>query len=275
MLYRNYNIFSKKIKKFNLKNCNKSDQYSLTKFEKRGNIVLNTRYISFVNQQSRSDSMKKIEKVAARAQTLGEEIANAISHGLGTGLSIAGMIILIVAAVVHNKGAIAVVSAALYGAGLILLYTNSSLYHSLTNKRAKRVFKILDHCSIFVLIFSSYIPVLLVIIGGALGWTWFGICAACTVLGVVLNSINLERWKVISMVLYIVVGWSALAIMKPLLQAINTRELIFLVSGGVAYTLGLIFYGNKKIKYMHFIWHIFVLAGSVLQYFFFLSYYIR
>ena len=219
--------------------------------------------------------MKKIEKVAARAQTLGEEIANAISHGLGTGLTIAGMIILILAAVVHNKGAIAVVSAALYGAGLILLYTNSSLYHSLTNKRAKRVFKILDHCSIFVLIFSSYIPVLLVIIGGALGWTWFGICAACTVLGVVLNSINLERWKVISMVLYIVVGWSALAIMKPLLQAINTRELIFLVSGGVAYTLGLIFYGNKKIKYMHFVWHIFVLAGSVLQYFFFLSYYMR
>lgn len=219
--------------------------------------------------------MKKLEKAAARAQTLGEEIANAISHGLGTGLSIAGMIILIVAAVVHDKGAIAVVSAALYGAGLILLYTNSSLYHSLTNKKAKRVFKILDHCSIFVLILSSYIPVLLVIIGGALGWTWFGICTACTIIGVVLNSINLERWKVLSMVLYVVVGWSALAIMKPLLTAINTKELILLVSGGVAYTLGIIFYKNKTVKYMHFIWHIFVLAGSVLQYFFILSYYMR
>lgn len=219
--------------------------------------------------------MKKLEKAAARAQTLGEEIANAISHGLGTGLSIAGMIILIVAAVTHGKGAIAVVSAALYGAGLILLYTNSSLYHSLTNKKAKRVFKILDHCSIFVLILSSYIPVLLVIIGGALGWTWFGICTACTVLGVVLNSINLERWKVLSMVLYIVVGWSAVAILKPLIAAINTKELVLLVSGGIAYTLGLIFYKNKTIKYMHFIWHIFVLAGSILQYFFILSYYMR
>lgn len=219
--------------------------------------------------------MKKKEKIVSRAQTIGEEIANAISHGLGSGLSIAGMIILIITAVANNKGSIAVVSAALYGAGLILLYTNSSLYHSLTNKKAKRVFKILDHCSIFVLILSSYIPVLLVIIGGALGWTWFGICTACTVLGVVLNSINLERWKVVSMVLYIVVGWSAVAIIKPLLQAINTKELILLVTGGIAYTLGLIFYGNKKTKFMHFIWHIFVLAGSVLQYFFILSYYMR
>ena len=140
---------------------------------------------------------------------------------------------------------------------------------------SKRVFKILDHCSIFVLILSSYIPVLLVIIGGALGWTWFGICTACTVLGVVLNSINLERWKVISMVLYIVVGWSAIAIMKPLLQVINTKELVLLVTGGIAYTLGLFFYGNKKTKFMHFIWHIFVLAGSILQYFFILSYYMR
>ena len=217
--------------------------------------------------------MKKIEKVALRAQTLGEEIANAISHGLGTGLSIAGMIVLIVAAVVHNKGAIGVVSAALYGAGLIILYTNSSLYHSLTNKKAKRVFRILDHCSIFLLILSSYIPVLLVIIGGALGWTWFGICTACTVVGVVLNSIDLERFKLISMVLYVLVGWSARAIMKPLLNAINTPELILLVSGGIAYTRGILFYKNKTVKYMHFRWHIFVLAGSVLQYFFILSYY--
>lgn len=219
--------------------------------------------------------MKKIENNGGRGQTLGEEIANAISHGLGTGLSIAGMIILIVTAAVRDLGAIAVVSAALYGSGLILLYTNSSLYHSLTNKKAKRVFKILDHCSIFVLILSSYIPVLLVIIGGALGWTWFGICTGCTVLGVVLNSINLERWKKLSMALYIIVGWSALAIMRPLLDKINTTELILLVSGGVAYTLGLIFYKNKSIKYMHFIWHIFVLTGSILQYFFILSYYMR
>ena len=219
--------------------------------------------------------MKKIEKIAARAQTLGEEIANAISHGLGTGLSVVGMIILIVTAVAKDKGTTAIVSAALYGAGLIILYTSSSLYHSLTNKKAKRVFKILDHCCIFLLILSSYIPVLLVIVGGALGWTWFGICTACTILGVVLNSINLERWKTISMILYVVVGWSAVAIMKPLLQKINTTELIFLVLGGLAYTLGIIFYSNKKVKYMHFVWHIFVLAGSVLQYFFFLSYYMR
>lgn len=219
--------------------------------------------------------MKKQEKSQVRVQTIGEEIANAISHGLGAGLSVAGLIILIVTAVVHDLGAVAVVSAALYGAGLILLYTNSSLYHSLTNKKAKRVFKILDHCSIFVLILSTYIPILLVIIGGALGWTWFGICTGCTVIGIVLNSINLERWKKLSMALYVVVGWSVLAIMRPLIASINTVELVLLVLGGVAYTLGIIFYKNKKIKYMHFVWHIFVLLGSVFHYFFILSYYLR
>lgn len=246
----------------------------MTKSSKCGNIVLNTRCEVFLYLKG-SVVMKKREKIAERAQTLGEEIANAISHGLGTGLSIAGMVVLIVTAAVRGLGAIAIVSAALYGFGLILLYTNSSLYHSLTNVKAKRVFKILDHCSIFVLILCSYIPVLLVIIGGALGWTWFGICTACTVLGVVLTSINLERWKKLSMALYVIVGWSAVAIMRPLLETINMKELILLVSGGIAYTLGIIFYKNNTVKYMHFIWHIFVLAGSVLQYFFILSFYLR
>lgn len=219
--------------------------------------------------------MDKKNKIIARAQTLGEEIANAISHGLGAGLSIAGMVILIVTAAVRHLGAKAIVSAALYGAGLILLYTSSSLYHSLTNKKAKKVFRVLDHCTIFTLILSSYIPILLFVIGGAVGWTWFGICTACTVLGIVLNAIDLERWKKISMILYVVIGWSAIAVMKPLIAAINIREIVFLVTGGIAYTLGIIFYKNKTVKYMHFIWHIFVLLGSVLHYFFFLSYYLR
>lgn len=220
-------------------------------------------------------TVKKIREKFFRAQTIGEEIANAISHGLGTGLSIAGMVVLIVTACTHNMGALAVVSAALYGSGLILLYTFSSLYHSLTNKRAKKVFRIFDHCSIFILILSTYIPVLLVMIGGALGWTMFGISAACTVLGIVLNSINLERWDRLSQILYIVMGWSALMIMKPLYETLSFVELLLLVAGGISYTVGIIFYKNKKIKFMHFVWHIFVLAGSVLHYFFILTYYMR
>ncbi len=219
--------------------------------------------------------MKKIKETFSRVQSLGEEIANAISHGLGTFLSIAGMVILIVMAVKNEMGAIAVVSAALYGTGLILLYTFSSLYHSLTNKKAKKVFRIFDHCSIFLLIFSSYIPVLLVITGGALGWTMFGISAACTILGIILNSINLERWDKLSQILYIIMGWSALMIIKPLYLALSTKEMVLLVLGGISYTAGLIFYKNKKLKFMHLIWHIFVLLGSVLHYFLFLSYYMR
>lgn len=216
--------------------------------------------------------MKKNDE--KRPQSIGEEIANAVSHGVGTFLSIAAMIVLIVQAVINDLGAIAVVSAALYGAGLILLYTNSSLYHSITNKKAKRVFRIFDHCSIFILILSSYIPISLVVLGGALGWVVFGICTFCAVLGIVLNSINLERWKKLSMILYIAMGWLVVMVIKPVFAALDFTEGLLLVLGGISYTFGILFYKNRK-KYMHFIWHIFVLAGSVLQYFAILHYYMR
>ena len=214
------------------------------------------------------------EKKDRRIQSIGEEIANAISHGVGTFLSVGAMVVLIVQAVINDMGAIAVVSAALYGFGLILLYTNSSLYHSLTNKTAKKVFRIFDHCSIFILILSSYIPVSLVIIGGWLGWTVFGVCAFCAVCGVVLNSLNVERWKKLSMILYIAMGWLVIVVIKPVLVALDFTETLFLVLGGLSYTFGVIFYKNRR-KFMHFIWHIFVLGGSVLQYFAFLHFYMR
>ncbi len=136
---------------------------------------------------------------AKRKQTLGEEIANAISHGVGALLAIAGTVVAIVTAAI-NSTAIGVVSACLYGASLILLYLFSTLYHSLTHVGAKRVFRIFDHCSIFVLILGSYIPICLTLIGGALGWVLFGVNAFCTVLGVVFNSINLDRWSKASVV---------------------------------------------------------------------------
>lgn len=203
-----------------------------------------------------------------RPQTIGEEIANAVSHGVGALLSMAGTVIAIVMACIYST-AIGVVSASLYGASLIILYLFSTLYHSLTHKGAKKVFRIFDHCSIFILILGSYIPMCLVLIGGALGWTLFGINAFCTVLGIVFNSINLERWNKPSLVLYLIMGWSVVIGIRPVVAAIDLSGLVFLVSGGLAYTLGIIFYKAKP-KYMHFIWHIFVLAGSVLHYFFML-----
>lgn len=208
--------------------------------------------------------------VTKRMQTIGEEIANAVSHGVGELLAIAGAVVAIVMAAIHGT-AITVVSASLYGASMILLYLFSTLYHSLTNRSAKRVFRVFDHCSIFILIMGSYIPICLVLIGGALGWTLFGINAFCTVLGIVFNSINLERWSKPSVVLYVIMGWSVIIGAKSVISAVDAAGIALLVGGGVAYTAGIIFYKARK-KYMHFVWHIFVLAGTVLHYFFMLFY---
>ncbi len=208
--------------------------------------------------------------VTKRMQTIGEEIANAVSHGVGELLAIAGAVVAIVMAAIHGT-AITVVSASLYGASMILLYLFSTLYHSLTNRSAKRVFRVFDHCSIFILIMGSYIPICLVLIGGALGWTLFGINAFCTVLGIVFNSINLERWSKPSVVLYVIMGWSVLIGAKSVISAVDAAGIALLVGGGAAYTAGIIFYKARK-KYMHFVWHIFVLAGTVLHYFFMLFY---
>ena len=210
-----------------------------------------------------------------RPQTLGEEIANAVSHGIGAGLSIAGMIILIVTACVNNLGAMAVVSAVLYGTGLILLYTFSSIYHSLTHEKAKFVFRVFDHCSIFLLILCTIIPVALVMVGGWRGWTLFGLATACAVVGIVLNSINLERWDKLSLVLYVIMGWFSVIFIRSILSAVELSDfLIWLLGGGLCYTFGIIFYKDVKHKYMHFVWHIFVLAGSIMHYFFVLNYYL-
>ena len=206
-----------------------------------------------------------------RPQSMGEEIANAVTHGVGTLLSIAGAVVAIVYAARFGD-AYSVVSACLYGSGLILLYLFSTLYHSLTNKKAKNVFRIFDHCSIFLLILCSYIPVCLSLMRGALGWILFGINAFCTVVGIVLNSINLERFKKLSMVLYIIMGWSALFVCMPIIEKVPAAGIALLVGGGLAYTLGVIFYKLPKYKYMHSVWHLFVLGGSILQYFFMLFY---
>ena len=214
-----------------------------------------------------------MSKTKRHIQTIGEEIANSISHGVGSLLSIAGTVVLIVFAALYSD-ALAVVSASLYGATLIILYTNSTLYHALTNKTAKKVFRVFDHCSIFMLILGTYIPVSLSLLRNWIGWTLFGINIGCAVLGIVFNSINLEKFSKLSLLLYIIMGWSVLITLVPVLKAILAQGvggLILLVSGGILYTVGIIFYKSNK-KYMHFIWHFFVLGGSITHYFFVMSY---
>lgn len=198
--------------------------------------------------------------------TLGEEIFNAVSHGTGSLLAIGGTVVLIVFTAIYAD-AWAVVSSAIYGASLIILYTMSTLYHAITNEKAKKFFRIMDHNTIFFLIAGTYTPVTLAILRGSLGWVLFGIVWGAAIIGIVLNSIDLERFRKPSIVCYILMGWVVIIAVKPLLSAMPKISLIFLFLGGAFYTVGVIFYAIKKIKYFHSIWHLFTVAGSVFHYF--------
>lgn len=203
--------------------------------------------------------------------TLGEELCNAISHGLGAALAIAGCVVAIVFAALYGD-AWSVVSASIYGASMIITYTTSTLYHSLTNRTAKKVFRILDHSTIFLLIAGTYTPMTLVALRGPLGWVLFGIVWGAAALGITLNGVGLEKYKKVSMIAYIASGWAALIAIVPLYRAMNHVGFWLLVGGGVAYTAGIIFFKMKNVKYMHAIWHLFVIAGSLLHYFMILFY---
>ncbi len=203
--------------------------------------------------------------------TLKEELINSITHGLGALLGIAGTAVAIVWAALFGN-VYSVVSVAIYGATLIILYVMSTLYHAFTNETAKKVFRIFDHCSIFLLIAGTYTPFTLVTLNGALGWTIFGIIWGFTVLGIVLNAVSLEKFKIFSMICYIAMGWLIIIAAKPVLAALGWGAVSWLLIGGICYTVGAVFYAMKKIKYMHGIWHLFVLAGSILHYFCILFY---
>ena len=198
--------------------------------------------------------------------TLGEEIANAVSHGLGALLAIAGCVVLIVCSALDHSP-LKVVTSSIFGASLILMFVMSTMYHALSNRKAKSVFRIFDHNAIFLLIAGTYTPLTLVALQGWIGWAIFGVVWAATILGIVLNSINMERFKKFSMVCYLVTGWCIIVAIVPLIQHLNLVDLIFLLAGGIAYTVGILFYRLKSIQYMHSIWHLFVLAGAVCHYF--------
>ena len=195
-----------------------------------------------------------------RRYTGGEEIFNAVSHGIGAGLSVAALVTLVVHAA-HVSDAYGVVSVSLYGASLIILY------NALTPAGAKRVFRVFDHTTIFLLIAGTYTPYLLVTLRGALGWTLFGILWGLAVVGIVFDAVMLNRIRKIEKILYVAMGWCIVLTVKPLLAAMQPGGLILLLAGGVCYTVGILFYKMKKVRYMHSIWHLFVLAGSILHYF--------
>lgn len=198
--------------------------------------------------------------------TLGEEIFNSISHGAGSLLAVGGTVVLIIFSAIFSD-AWAVVSSAIYGASLIILYTMSTLYHAITNEKAKKFFRIMDHNTIFFLIAGTYTPITLSVMGGALGWVLFGIVWGAAAIGIVFNSIDLEKFSKPSIVCYVLMGWVVIFAIKPLIEATSPFFLVFLLLGGIFYTLGIIFYAIKKIKYFHSVWHLFTVAGSAFHYF--------
>lgn len=205
--------------------------------------------------------------IFTKKQSLGEEISNAVSHGVGAILSLVGIVILIILSV-KNANAFGVLSSIFYGSALIILYSISTLYHSLTHPTAKKVFQILDHCSIFLLISGTYAPISVMMIGGKIGYGLLIVNTTCAIVGIVLNAINIKKFKTISMIFYVIMGWMCLFTIKPLVESAPPNTLWLLVLGGVSYTVGIIFYKIKKLKYMHFIWHLFVLLGSILHFIF-------
>lgn len=199
-----------------------------------------------------------------------EELANAITHGIGAGLAVAGTAVMIVWAFLKSD-TVGIVSAFIYGISLISLYTFSTLYHSCSTEN-KKILQKLDHCSIFFLIVGSYAPLCLALLGGKLGWALFALNISCAAVGIAVNIIDLQKWHKLSLVLYLVMGWSCIVVIKPILGAVNPGEAALLVAGGLFYSIGVIFYANKKYRFMHSIWHLFVIAGSVSHYFFVLFY---
>lgn len=166
---------------------------------------------------------------AKRKYTLGEELINAISHGIGAGLGIAALVLCVVMSAIHHNG-VAVVASCLYGSSLIILYTISCLYHSFKSGiKAKKVFQVLDHCSIFLLIFGSYTPVALVTLKGPIGWVIFSFILASSILGIILNAISIEKFKKLSMICYLLMGWTIILAIKPMLELVDIKGIILLV----------------------------------------------
>ncbi len=205
--------------------------------------------------------------------TTGEEIANMVTHILGGAFGIAATALCVVFAAKH-RNVWGVVSGAIYGASMIILYTMSSIYHGLSPQlKGKKVMQVLDHCSVFLLIAGTYTPISLAAVRSvypALGWVMFGVIWALAALGITLNAIDLKSFRKFSMITYLAMGWMAVLTLPQVIRAITLRGFMLLLLGGIAYTIGAVLYmlGKKKnIRYIHSVFHVFVLIGSLLQFF--------
>jgi len=203
--------------------------------------------------------------------TKGEEIFNMVSHIVGASFGVICLASCVVCAFLH-KSVYGIVGAFIYGLSMILLYTMSSIYHGLRNGTAKKVFQIIDHCTIFVLIAGTYTPILLCAVRSiypATAWGIFGFVWGISILGIVLNAIDLKKYAVFSMICYLMLGWCIVFSGKAAIKSIPFNAMMYILAGGIAYTIGAVFYAvaaKKKWKYVHSVFHIFCVIGSILQY---------
>ena len=218
----------------------------------------------------------KLSERVLPVYTKGEEIFNMTSHIVGAGFGVIVTALCIIFAAIHQN-AYGIISGAIYGITMILLYTMSSIYHGLRpNSTSKKVFQIIDHCTIFLLIAGSYTPFTLCTFreyDTVTGWTLFGIIWGVAIVGIVLNSIDLKKYKIFSMICYLTMGWCVIIKGYILPELLSIPGFLLLLLGGIAYTIGAIFYGlGKKYKYMHSIFHLLIVLGSILQFFTILLY---
>ena len=201
--------------------------------------------------------------------SLSEEIISAVSHGIGAGLAVSACVLGVIRAVhdYSSVGATGIVSAAVYGLTMIMLYCMSSIYHALPVGNAKRVFRVIDHCSVFLLIAGTYTPYALVSLKGALGWSVFGIIWGLTIIGIVFNTIDVDKFETVSALINLGMGWMVVFTSRYLSSSIGSVGMKLLIAGGIVYSLGAIFYGiGHKVRYTHSIFHFFVLGGSILHF---------
>jgi hemolysin III len=198
-----------------------------------------------------------------RRYSFGEELVNSISHGIGVLLSLAGLILLLVAAAASQADAWRIVSFSIYGGTLLLLYLSSTLYHSIPNMKAKKILRIFDHSAIFIFIAGSYTPVALIMMRNSIGWTIYGSVLLLAVLGIVFTLLGVDRFQRLRTVLCLVMGWLGVAAIKPMLAAVPDGFFPWMLASGLSYSFGVIFFAARKLPFHHGIWHLFVLGGSL------------
>ena len=209
---------------------------------------------------------------AEKGFSQGEEIAHAITHGIGALASIVALVVMIVQAVQRGGDAKLIVAVSVFGSSMVILYTASTLYHAMVAKRAKRFFELMDHGAIYLLIAGSFTPFSLVVLSGGWGWSSLGAVWGFAILGIIYEVVLKRPWKWLSLTFYIGLGWMMLIPAKPLSALLPQNALILIVAGGVSYTGGAVFYAWRGFRYNHAVWHLFVLAGSAFHFFSVLKY---